>query len=106
MERRLGTAQSSEGEGPGDEGGSEQSELALSRSWGHGREEAGSDAEQMALSPFQGGGKLGVYSLGGTCTFKILALKSSVGIWYCECKKNDSKLYFKYKVLSMKPGAQ
>ena len=57
------------------------------RNWGHGREEAGSDAEQMALSPFQGGGKLGVYSLGSTCTFKILALKSSVGIWYCECKK-------------------
>ena len=57
------------------------------QSWGHGREGAGRDAEQMALSSFQGGGKLSVYSLRSTCTFKILALKSCVGIWFCECKK-------------------
>lgn len=44
-------------------------------------------AEPMVVSSFQGVGKLSVYNLGAAYIFKILALKYSGGIWYCECTK-------------------
>ena len=41
---------------------------------------AESDPEQMAISLFQGIGKLSVYNLGRAYTFKISSLTYSVGI--------------------------
>ena len=48
---------------------------------------AGRDPEQMAISLFQGIGKLSIYNLGSAHTFKILSLTYCAGILYLSIQK-------------------